>query len=95
MPDLESAVAFAEKAVWTPAEGDTIHSWLEGLDHYKDDLPEDKLWKAYMQHEGVVVRTTIFDKDKNIGTSFKVKNFQYDQRGRGKIHNDCVNFKKS
>ncbi len=95
MPDVDSAVSFAEKAVWVPEEGDKIHSWLENLDNYKEELPKEKLWKDFMQHEGVVVRTENFDKDKGIGTSFKVKNFQYSDRGLGKIHNDCVNFKKA
>lgn len=95
MPDVDSAVSFAEKAVWVPKDEDKIHSWLENLDSYKEELPKTKLWKNYMQHEGVVVRTENYDKDNNIGISFKVKNIQYQERGRKKIHQDCVDYKNS
>lgn len=110
MPDIESAVAFAEKAVWTPVPykepyknvpyktpyvSNNIHSWLEKLECYKVELPKTKLWKDYMQHEGVVVRTADYDKDNNIGVSFKVKNLQYSERGLGKIHQDCIDYKNS
>ena len=89
MPDVATAVAFAEKAVWTPANDDNITSWLEEVPGPK------KLWKNYMQHEGVVVRTENFDKDNNIGVSFKIKNLDYSERGLGKIHQDCVDYKNS
>lgn len=87
MPDINAAVEFAEKAVWVP-ENNRIHSWLN-LEN------KGKLWEDFMQHEGVVVRTADFDKDNNIGVSFKVKNLQYAERGLGKIHQDCVNYKNS
>ena len=93
MPVVDSAVAFAEKAVWVPEGEDKIHSWLENVDCYKVELPKAKLWKDYMQHEGVVVRTVDYDKDNNVGVSFKVKNMQYQERGLGKIHQDCVDYK--
>ena len=95
MPDVDTAVAFAEKAVWVPEDEDKIHSWLENTDGYKVELPKAKLWKKYMQHEGVVVRTEDYDKDNNIGVSFKVKNLQYSERGLGKIHQDCIDYKNS
>jgi hypothetical protein len=95
MPDVDSAVSFAEKAVWVPEDVDKIHSWLENADGYKVELPKAKLWKKYMQHEGVVVRTEDYDKDNNIGVSFKVKNLQYQERGLGKIHQDCIDYKNS
>lgn len=88
MPDVDAAVAFAEKASWEPIDGDRIHSWLN-LEN------KGKLWKDYMQHEGVVVRTVDYDKDNNIGVSFKVKNLQYAERGLGKIHQDCIDYKNS
>jgi hypothetical protein len=88
MPDVDAAVAFAEKAAWKPIDGSKIHSWLN-LDN------KGKLWKDYMQHEGVVVRTVDYDKDNNIGVSFKVKNMQYQERGLGKIHQDCIDYKKN
>lgn len=88
MPDIDAAVAFAEKASWEPIDGDKIHSWLN-LEN------KGKLWKDYMQHEGVVVRTVDYDKDNNIGVSFKVKNIGYQERGLGKIHQDCVSYKNN
>lgn len=88
MPDIDTAVAFAEKASWEPVEDDKIHSWLN-LEN------KGKLWKDYMQHEGVVVRTVDYDKDNNIGVSFKVKNIGYQERGLGKIHQDCVDYKNN
>ena len=88
MPDVNAAVAFAEKASWEPIDGDRIHSWLN-LEN------KGKLWKDYMQHEGVVVRTVDYDKDNNIGVSFKVKNMGYQERGLGKIHQDCIDYKNS
>ena len=89
MPDVDAAVAFAEKASWEPVEDDKIHSWI------KNDSDKGKLWKDYMQHEGVVVRTVDYDKDNNIGVSFKVKNMGYQERGLGKIHQDCIDHKNS
>ena len=88
MPDIDAAVAFAEKASWEPVDGDKIHSWLN-LEN------KGKLWKDYMQHEGVVVRTVDYDKDNGIGVSFKVKNIGYQERGLGKIHKDCVDYKNN
>ena len=88
MPDIDAAVAFAEKASWKPVEDDKVHSWLN-LEN------KGKLWKDYMQHEGVVVRTVDYDKDNNIGVSFKVKNIGYQERGLGKIHQDCVDYKNN
>ena len=87
MPDVDAAVAFAEKASWEPIDGDRIHSWLN-LEN------KGKLWKDYMQHEGVVVRTVDYDKDNNIGVSFKVKNMDYQNQGLGKIHSCAVEYKK-
>ena len=88
MPNIDAAVSFAEKASWEPTDGDKIHSWLNLED-------KGKLWTDFMQHEGIVVRTSSFDKDNNIGVSFKVKNLPYAERGLGKIHNDCINYKQS
>ena len=88
MPNIDAAVSFAEKASWEPIDGDKIHSWLNLED-------KGKLWTDFMQHEGIVVRTSSFDKDNNIGVSFKVKNLPYAERGLGKIHTDCINYKQS
>lgn len=88
MPNIDAAVSFAEKASWEPIDGDKIHSWLNLED-------KGKLWTDFMQHEGIVVRTSSFDKDNNIGVSFKVKNLPYAERGLGKIHRDCMDYKQS
>lgn len=82
MPNIEAAVSFAEKASWEPIDGDEIHSWL----NFEN---KGKLWEDFMQHEGVVVRTLDYDKDNNIGCSFKIKNLSYIELGLGKIHDLC------
>jgi hypothetical protein len=51
------------------------------------------MWKDYFQHEGVVVRTSNYDKDNNIGCSFKIKNLDYASHTRPKIHTECVAYK--
>lgn len=87
MPTVEAAVAWAENAVWVPGKDhNTLRSWM-----HTDN--KGSLWKDYLQHEGVVVRTVDYDKDKNIGVSFKVKNLQYAERGLAKIHQDCEKLK--
>lgn len=72
-PDIDTAVAYAEKACWK-----------RGNDYwYLDQKARDNetIWKDYMQHEGVVVRTMDYDKDSNVGCSFKIKNMQYSEKG--------------
>lgn len=88
MPDIDSAVKFAENVVWQPYTEDRIHSYIID-EEFKDDL-----WKNHFQHEGVVVRTENYDKDNHIGCSFKVKNMDYQNQGLGKIHSCVVEFKK-
>ena len=89
MPNIEVAVALAEKAVWEPTEDDNIRSY------FIDENTQGKLWKDYMQHEGIVVHTENYDKDNGIGVSFKVKNYDYNERGLSKIHKDCIEYKKA
>lgn len=81
MPDLDTAVAYAEKAYWRAGEDEGEKWWDWRF------LPNtnEKLWKNYLQHEGVVVRTMNYDKDKNIGCSFKVKNIDYAEKGLGEM----------
>lgn len=87
MPDIPTAVSYGEKTYWTPAKDDNITS-------YKEEVPKGELWKDYLQHEGVVVRTMNYDKDKNIGTSFKVKNCDYATQKLSAIHNMAVEIKQ-
>lgn len=79
MPDIDAAVAYAEKVCWIPVNGTEIETYYNPA--------TGKLWKDYFQHEGVVVRSFNYDKDKGIGVSFKVKNIEYASYGLGEIHN--------
>jgi len=87
IPTLEAGVAFAESAIWEPLDDDRIHS------HLIDEATKGTMWKDYFQHEGVVVRTVDYDKDNNIGCSFKIKNLEYNEHGLEKIHKECVAYK--
>ena len=82
------------KHIWTYANigGNTRVIVKNGKDI--QHLPEldEKLWKEYFQHEGIVVRTTDYDKDNHIGCSFKVKNLEYAERGLAQISKDCKTF---
>ena len=81
MPDIDTAVAYAEKVCWIPVNGTEIETY------YNPAI--GKLWKDYFQHEGVVVRSFNYDKDKGIGVSFKVKNLGYAETGLPKIASLC------
>ena len=87
MPNIDAAVKFAEKVVWAPLKS-KIHSFII------DENTKGELWEDYFQHEGVVVRTNNYDKDNQIGCSFKVKNLQYAEYGLGKIAEKCKEFKR-
>ena len=43
------------------------------------------MWKNYGQHEGIVVKSTDYNKERNIGYSFKVKNLAYAEKGLSEI----------
>lgn len=88
MPDINTAVSYAEKVYWTPEKDDNITS-------YKVEVPRGNLWEDYLQHEGVVVRTMNYDKDSNIGVSFKVKNCDYASEKLSAIHGMAVKIKQS
>ena len=81
MPDIDTAVAYTEKVCWIPVNGTEIETY------YNPAI--GKLWKDYFQHEGVVVRSFNYDKDKGIGVSFKVKNLGYAETGLPKIASLC------
>lgn len=83
-PDIDTAVKFAETAIWNRTANDDITSSI-------GELPEGEMWKDYFQHEGIVVRSVNYDKDNNIGCSFKIKNLGYAEYGLGKIHDACHN----
>lgn len=86
-PDLQTAVSFAERVVFTPSQKeDKIISFTV------DNL--EKLWKNYFQHEGIVVRSVDYDKDNGIGFSYKVKNSDYAEKGLGNINKAVKDYKK-
>ena len=84
MPNIDAAVAYAEKVCWIPVSGTEIETYYNPA--------TGKLWKDYFQHEGVVVRSFNYDKDKGIGVSFKVKGFSYAETGLPKIASLCREF---
>lgn len=83
MPDIDTAVTFAEKVCWKPIDNESIETFQV------DSKTKGKLWKGYFQHEGVVVRSINYDKDKGVGVSFKVKNLGYTETGLPKIAALC------
>lgn len=86
-PDLQTAVSFAERVVFTPSQKeDKIVSFTV------DNL--EKLWKNYFQHEGIVVRSVDYDKDNGVGFSYKVKNSDYAEKGLGNINKAVKDYKK-
>lgn len=85
MPDVATAVAYAESKYWKPN--------ANGFDPFYSPSEKEAIWKDYLQHEGVVVRSMDYDKDSGKGVSFKVKNLAYAEYGLGKMHTLCVNLK--
>ena len=73
-------VTLAENVVWYYDNKKQIVSTILYTDTHT-------LWKDCIQHEGVVIRSMDYDKDNNIGVSFKVKNIQYAEMGLSKIAN--------
>lgn len=65
---IDKLVARAESALWT---ADTF-----------DYAPKanDKLWKHFCQHEGIVVKSDDYNKETGKGFSFKVKNMAYQEK---------------
>lgn len=93
MPTINDAVAYAEKRYWVHDSkraminhnNDDINININHNDYYYKPTKKEQLWKDYAQHEGVVVRSLDYDKDRNIGVSFKVKNIDYAEKGVDKI----------
>lgn len=90
MPDIKTAVNYAENQYWVPITGEGDY---RSIDPFYKPRAGEKLWKDYFQHEGVVVRSLNCDKMKNIGTSFKVKNVQYSEKNLGEIAKSCQDLK--
>ena len=83
---VEKLVSYAEQVYWKP-DSDCI----EFIYHPKEN---EKLWKDYAQHEGVVIKSFDYNKELNKGFSFKVKNLSYAEKGLGEIHKFAENFSK-
>jgi hypothetical protein len=92
MPTVEAAVAYAENQFWRPINSEGEYG---PIDPFYKPRNGEKLWRDYFQHEGVVVRTMNYDKDSNVGTSFKVKNCNYGEQNLGNIHAACVKVKST
>ncbi len=69
---IDKLVKLAESQVWNTA---SLHI----------ENPTGTLWQDYFQHEGIVVKSNPYDKEKNIGFSFKVKNLAYQEKGLKEI----------
>ena len=74
---IDKLVKYAEGVAWTPQTIDT------GLQYHPSE--NDVLWKTYLQHEGIVVKSFDYNKEKGKGFSFKVKNLQYAEKGLKEI----------
>lgn len=70
---IKSLVERAERASWTEFDFNYI------------PRSTDKLWKNYSQHEGIVVKSEDYDKEKGTGFSFKVKNLAYAEKTYGEM----------
>lgn len=84
--DIESLVSYAEKIYWKPInETDIDFNYIPKKD--------EKIWKNYLQHEGIVVKSDDYNKERNIGFSFKVKNMAYQEKQYTEMNIICKNLK--
>lgn len=86
MPTIEEAVSYASNRCFSyNKEGELVQLKL-------NENKDKELWKNIFMNEGIVVRSLDYDKDKNIGCSFKVKNIEYAEKGLGKISSAVKSF---
>ena len=71
---------FVENLKWVKDNNGNIVSIMECKD------------KKALPHEGIVVRSKNYDKDNNVGFSFKVKSINYQEMGIKEIHKKCVEY---
>lgn len=83
---VDKLVVYAEKVSWSPKNNS------ENLVYVPSE--NEKLWKDYAQHEGIVIKSFDYNKEKGIGFSFKVKNLAYAEKGLSEIHKFAENFNK-
>jgi len=70
---VDSLVKYAENVYWNK----------EAIIHIP--TANEKLWKQYAQHEGIVVKSDNYNKERGTGFSFKVKNLAYAEKGLKEI----------
>ena len=85
---VEQLVEYAEHMYWIPESIDGGIGTINPTD-------DKKLWKDYLQHEGIVVKSIDYNKEKNIGFSFKVKNLQYAEKDLKDIAKICAKLRES
>lgn len=84
---IDSLVTYAENALWKPNKDGTINF------HYKAS-DNEKMWKHYLQHEGVVIKSEDYNKEENRGFSFKVKNMSYQEHDYSAMNKLCRELSK-
>jgi hypothetical protein len=77
---VDSLVKLAETAYWTP-------------NNFVLKNPQGKMWKNYLQHEGIVVKSIDYNKELGTGFSFKVKNIAYQEKELSEIAGIARNLK--
>ena len=70
---IDSLVKYAENVYWNK----------EAIIHIP--TANEKLWKQYAQHEGIVVKSDNYNKERGTGFSFTVKNLAYAEKGLKEI----------
>lgn len=84
MENIDDAVKYAEDKIFKVVrDGDDVRV----VELHR--MSGDKIWGDVFQHEGIVVRSMDYDKDRGIGFSFKVKNMEYAEKGLAKI-SECI-----
>lgn len=71
---IDKLVKYAENLYWTPTN--LVYTPKQN----------EKLWKHYLQHEGMVIKSADYDKELGIGFSFKVKNCAYAEKQYTEMH---------
>ena len=76
---VDSLVKRAENAFWA------VDTKTDELIFDYEPKANEKLWKQYAQHEGIVVKSDNYNKERGTGFSFKVKNLAYAEKGLKEI----------
>lgn len=84
---IDSLVTYAENALWKPNKDGTVNF------HYKAS-DNEKMWKHYLQHEGVVIKSEDYNKEETRGFSFKVKNMSYQEHDYSAMNKLCRELSK-